>query len=140
MAATQPAADADGAISSTLASDYGEEAARFLTRSYHEGELDTIEARIRGIRDLDIVQQLLEAEAAMARRQGVVALLNRRKRLLEQNPDQARPIEELPTRDGPRDLPEKTFVVVDENGEPYDRTRSAAERVAALRSGGGGDA
>lgn len=126
----------------TFADEHGEVAATYLAREYHPNELDTISALIRGIRDPELCTELIEAERSIGPRQGVVAELNQRKRLLEENPHLRQPIDELGRRDEPRDLPPKEVVLLDENGEEYDRGHSATSKVNDLqraRTDGGED-
>lgn len=115
----------------SFADDYGQVAATYLARRYAPEGLNTISALIRGIRDPELCTELIEAELAIGPRQGVVAELNQRKRLLKQNPELSRPIEELPRHD--RDVLKKRFVLLDENGEEYDRGSSATSKVAELQ-------
>lgn len=120
----------------SFAEQFGEVAATYLAREYHPDERDTITALIEGIRDPELCTELIEAELAVGPRQGVVAELNQRKHLLEQNPHLARPIEELGRRDvpDPAELPPRDVVFLDENGEPRDRSTSARSKVDAMRA------
>lgn len=123
-----------------IAEEVGELAATYLAREHTPGELDTITALIRGIRDPDLCRELAAAELevgpmiADGPRKPVIALLNRRKQLLDENPHLRLPIDELGRRDEPRELPSREWVWLDEDGEPYDRGRTADAKIAAKRA------
>lgn len=120
--------------------DFGSVAETILARPHTDEPLDTLTVLVHGIRDPELCSELIEAELAIGPRQEVVALLNQQKHILEQNPDLTRPIEELPRREEPRDIPEKEVVFLDEDGNERDRTSSAASKVAELAADGGGGA
>lgn len=65
-----------------LADDFNEDAARFLGRPV-PSSLGTIEARIRGIQSVELIDDWLECEIAVGPRQSVLAALNQRKAQLE---------------------------------------------------------
>lgn len=116
-----------GDVSERLREDYGDEAARFLHR-----DRPTIEARVRGIRSLEIVDELLAAERATRDRDDVVALLAHWRDVLDRNPPLRRPLEERPWSLRWREP--KAVVFLDADGEPRQRDRSAADKLARLRT------
>lgn len=93
-----------------------------LTNEYANTRWNTLAALIRGIRDLDRLQALLEAEIEHQQRQSVIAHLNRHRHILKQHPELTKPVSELeqcPDQDA-NDKPEPRFL--DEDGNEYERT------------------
>lgn len=93
-----------------------------LTRPYGPGASNTIRDLIKGIRDLDRLQALLEAEINHQQRQQVIAQLNQQKLFLQENPELTRPIEELEELDDQDKYDKPEVRYLDRDGEPYERT------------------
>lgn len=101
-----------------------------ITRNeYEDAGHNVIAARIRGIRDPDLITAILDVEVNNRKRQDVIAALNQRKRILQENPALTRPISELPKRDLD-EIPEKPEpVFLDRDGNIRENRSTAHDKA-----------